>query len=139
VKIKKINLFIELNFFLLEMSSNATIQILSNELWCEIFSYFDCEELVYSFNYLNLFIQTLLCNYSLRIHLNIPLKTLSFSIFPSAIRPTQIISLCVYYHSFDTFDTMYRSHFNRIHSLHLVFINNEELERISRLQLPDLY
>ncbi len=133
MKIKKINLFIELNFFLLEMSSNATIQILSNELWCEIFSYFDCEELVYSFNYLNLFIQTLLCNYSLRIHLNIPLKTLSFSIFPSAIRPTQIISLCVYYHPFDTFDTMRRSHFNRIHSLHLVFINNEELERISRL------
>jgi len=126
----------ELNFFLLEMSSNATIQILPNELWCEIFSYFDFEELVYSFNYLNLFIQTLLCNYSLRIHLNISLKILSFSIFPSSIRPTQIISLCVYYHPFDT---MYRSHFNRIHSLHLVFINNEELERISRLQLPDLY
>jgi len=120
------------------LSSNSTYQILPSELWHEIFSYFDCEELVYSFYYSSLFFQTLLCNDNVQIHLNIPLIRSSFSIFPP-VRPTQIISLRIDYRGFNTFDTLHTSHFNRLRSLHLIFVNNEELKGISRLQLPNLY
>ena len=113
----------------------SVIEDFSGEVWFELFAYFDGQSLINCFSQLNIFIQSLLSDYRLPIHLNIFCSNL---LVPSPFNSNQIISLSLNYTHINRDEIIDISSFHRLRSLCLMFINDEQLEKTSQFPLENL-
>jgi hypothetical protein len=117
------------------LKRKSEIEDLSGEVWFELFAYFDGQSLINTFSQLNSSIELLLNDYRLPIHLNILCSNL---IIPFPLNSNQIISLCINYSDVNKNKIINISSFNRLYSLNLMFINDEQLEKTSQFLLNNL-
>ncbi|UJR29844.1 hypothetical protein I4U23_017387 [Adineta vaga] len=111
------------------------IEDLCGEIWFELFAYFDGHSLIESFSSLNSTIESLLNDSRLPIHLNI---FDSNSILPSPINSNQIVSLHINYSLIKKNYFIDLNSFTRLRSLSLFYINEEQLENLSKISLKNL-
>ncbi|CAF1052065.1 unnamed protein product [Adineta steineri] len=112
------------------------IEDLSGEIWFELFAYFDGQSLINVFSQLNSYITSLLSDYRLPIHLNILCS--NFQI-PSLFNTNQIVSLTIdYSYINDDNQKLHINSFIRLRSLCLIYINDEQLEKVSQFPLNNL-
>jgi hypothetical protein len=101
----------------------------------ELFAYFDGQSLISSFSQLNSSIESLLSDYRLPIHLNIFCPNV---LIPQPLNSNQIVSLYIDYSYINQNETIDISSFIRLHSLCLLNINDEQLEKTSQYSLTNL-
>lgn len=106
------------------------------EIWFELFSYFDGQSLLNHFSPINSSIESYLNDHRLPIHFNI---SSSDFLCPSLFNVNQIISLSLNYSNVKSDEFIDISSFVRLRSLRLLFINDEQLEKMSQCRLNDLY
>lgn len=106
------------------------------EIWFELFSYFDGQSLLNHFSPINSSIESYLNDHRLPIHFNI---SSSDFLCPSLFNVNQIISLSLNYSNVKSDEFIDISSFIRLRSLRLLFINDEQLEKMSQCRLNDLY
>lgn len=125
-----------MNLYNLDFSNRKNqIEDLSGEIWFELFAYFDGHSLINIFSQLNSSIESLLSDYRLPIHLNILCQNL---IVPFPLNSNQIISLTIDYSHIKSSELIDISLFFRLRSLSLIYIKDEQLEKLNQLSLNNL-
>jgi len=113
----------------------SQIEDLSNEIWLDLFSYFDGQSLIKSFSPLNRSIESLLSDYHLSIHFHFKSSEICL---PKQFHSNQVVSLTLNYKSIHPNDFIDIRSFARLRSLSLQFPNEYQLERTSQFHFDDL-